>query len=85
MVTWFVSVSPLPVRGADEDCGWTIRRFSTLHAAKTFAREALLMGYQIEAGTADGVEPEIRILSKDVEKWASTPDPDCDYLGRVGG
>jgi hypothetical protein len=42
--------------------------------AKAFAREALLMGYTIEAGTADGIEPEIRIRSQQVGGWASAPD-----------
>jgi hypothetical protein len=74
MTTWFVSVSPLPLRGSAEDCGWSIRRFSSLSDAKAFAREALLMGYRIEAGTADGIEPEIRIRSQQVGDWASAPD-----------
>ena len=74
MTTWFVSVSPLRLRGSDEDCGWSIRRFSSVSHAKAFAREALLMGYTIEAGTADGIEPEIRIRSQQVGGWASAPD-----------
>ena len=74
MTTWFVSVSPLSLRGSAEDCGWSIRRFSSLSDAKAFAREALLMGYRIEAGTADGIEPEIRIRSQQVGDWASASD-----------
>jgi hypothetical protein len=72
MTTWFVSVSPLPLRGSAEDCGWSIRRFSGLSDAKAFAREALLMGYWIEAGTTDGIEPEIRIRSQQIANWASS-------------
>jgi hypothetical protein len=74
MTTWFVSVSPLPLRGSDEGCGWSIRRFSSLSDAKAFAREALLMGYTIEAGTADGIEPEVKIRPPQVGDWASAPD-----------
>ena len=72
MTTWFVSVSPSPLRGSAEDCGWSIRRFSSLSDAKAFAREALLMGYRIEAGIADGIEPEIRIRSQQIANWASS-------------
>lgn len=74
MIAWLVSVSPLQLRGSAEERGWSIRRFSSLSHAKTFAREALLMGYRIEAGTADGIEPEIRIRPEQVADWATAPD-----------
>lgn len=74
MPIWFVSISPLPARGSAEGYGWTIRRFATVSDAKNFAREALLMGYRIEAGTADGVVPEIRIGPQELDAWATTPD-----------
>lgn len=74
MTTRFVSVSPLPLRGSAEECGWTIRRFTTISDAKAFAREALLMGYKVEAGTADGIEPQIRIHSQQAGAWAAAPN-----------
>jgi len=46
--------------------------FSGLSDAKAFAREALLMGYWIEAGTTDGIEQEIRIRSQQIANWASS-------------
>jgi hypothetical protein len=44
-----------------------------LSAAKTFAREALIMGFRIEAGTAEGVEPAIRIRPDEAASWAFAP------------
>jgi hypothetical protein len=71
--TWFVSTTKR-MDGAGGGVEWCLDVCETEDEAKALAAEAIVRGLRVEAGTAPGVEPRVRIGWRTSREWARQPD-----------
>ena len=69
MASWFVSTT----RPVGNEVEWLLTPHASEEEARVFASSAILRGLRVEAGTAPGVEPRVRIGWRAANHWAHEP------------
>jgi hypothetical protein len=68
MTSWFVSTT----RRVGRDIEWLLTACANEDAARDVAAKALVRGLRVEAGTAPGIKPRVRIGWIAAHHWAQS-------------
>jgi hypothetical protein len=70
--TWFVStVNKLPGEPQFSFI-WAMQQFESESAARRYAKDALIQGLRVEAGTLSEIQPEVRVRWREAADWVAS-------------